>query len=96
MNRTEWQAQLEARVQAAYDLVPAEYKEDFIEAGVWARDTLRDHEGKGHHFELSAEPDGTLACSFAKPEWPGDHCGKGMPTAAEAIVRAVVEYLNGA
>ena len=91
-----WKEDLERRIQSAYDEVPTYLKEDFVEAAIWARDTLRDHEGKGHHFELSPEPDGTLACSFAKPEWPGDHCGRGMETAAEAIVRAVVEYLNGA
>jgi hypothetical protein len=37
-----------------------------------------------------------VCCSFAKPSWKGDHCGRGMEHGAQAMVMAVCEYLNGA
>lgn len=87
---------LEKKIIAAYKAVPEYIREDMVEAAIWARDTLMRHEGAGHHFELTAEADGLLCCSFAKAEWSGDHAGEPMPTASEAIVRAVCEYLCGA
>lgn len=36
-----------------------------------------------------------VVCSFAKPEWSGDHSGRGMDHGAEAIVMAVCEYIAG-
>jgi hypothetical protein len=85
------------RAQIMFNELPEHLRTDLVEAAIWARDTLRDKEGAGHHFELS--PDGvnggTMSCSFAKPEWPGDHSGAYMPTAAEAITIAVCEYLCG-
>lgn len=88
-------AALEARVQATYDAVPVHVREDIVEAALWARDTLMRKEGEGHDIQLSAEPDCTMVCSFAKPSWGGDHCGRKMDTASEAIVMAVCEYLEG-
>lgn len=84
-----------AKANAAYEAVPDHFKEDVIDAAIWARETLTQHEGGGHHFEISAEKDGLLSVSFAKPRWAGDHSGEPMPTAAEAFVMAVCEYLNG-
>ena len=61
----------------------------------WAERRLTDHEGSGHNIELSATSTGLFQCSFAKPEWSGDHCGRPMPEAGASIVMAVCEYLNG-
>lgn len=81
------------RALALYEDIDLYIKEDLVEAAIWARDTLMKHEGEGHHFELSANSEGLLCCSFAKPSWPGDHSGSYMPTAAEAIVMSVCEYM---
>jgi hypothetical protein len=92
----------EARIQSQYEAVPEHIREDLVEAAIWAREVLTRHEGGGHHFEISAYctlvdgqfvRDGSLQCSFAKASWAGDHCGQPMDSAAEAIVRAVCEYL---
>ena len=83
------------RAKHAYEQLPRRLKEDFIEAGIWARDTLTKHEGSGHQFEISAGVDGSFSCSFAKPAWSGDHSGDYMRTVAEAICIAVCEYMNG-
>ena len=77
-----------------YSAVAEHVRFDLVEAAVWARDTLRDHEGSGHDIQLSSDRDG-LVCSFAKPEWAGDHCGPAMESASEAIVMAVCSYLCG-
>lgn len=85
-----------AKAQAAYDAVPQPIKDDLFEALTWARETLTNHEGAGHHFELAydVKEEGFVAC-FAKPQWNADHASQPMNTAQEAIVMAVCEYLNG-
>lgn len=89
--------ELEKSIIDSYNAVPEHIREDIVEAGVWARDTLRDHEGLGHQFYVvSNGSDGMVVCSFAKPEWAGDHCSRPMESGSEAIVMAVCEYLNGA
>lgn len=85
----------ETRTFLAFNKVSPDIREDIERAAKWARKTLRDHEGSGHSFHLNATKDGMFQCSFAKPEWSGDHCSKPMPEAPEAIVMAVCEYLNG-
>src|SRR5690606_32119691 len=70
------------RALALYEDIDPSIKEDLVEAAIWARDTLMKHEGEGHHFELSANHERLLCCSFAKPSWSGDHSGSYMPTAA--------------
>lgn len=87
---------LEARVQAAYAAVPEHIRDDICEATKWARETLTNLEGAGHEFYVTAGSDGLVRCSFAKSEWAGDHCGRGMEHGAEAIVMAVCEYMSGA
>lgn len=69
-------------------------KHNLFLAVKWARKTLRDLEGKGHEINVVADRDGMVVCSFAKPEWPGDHSGSPMPTASEAVCMAVCEYLT--
>jgi len=83
-----------AKAQAAYDAVPEWVRYDLFEAISWARETLTNHEGAGHHFELACDPKGFVAC-FAKAEWNADHASQPMNSAQEAIVMAVCEYLNG-
>ena len=83
------------KVAAAYMNAPEHVKSDLVEAAIWARDTLRDKEGSGHNFQIHAEKNGMLTCSFAKAEWSADHCGDEMEEASSAIVLAVCEYLNG-
>lgn len=82
-----------AAAQAAFDAVDPDARDNLEEALAWARRTLTNHEGAGHYFELIYE-DG-FKCCFAKPVWNADHCSQPMPTAPEAIVMAVCEYLNG-
>jgi len=85
-----------AMAQAAFDEVPDAIKENIHEAITWAIDTLTNHEGSGHSFEISydTKTEGFIA-SFAKPQWNADHSSQPMATAQEAIVMAVCEYLNG-
>jgi hypothetical protein len=78
-----------------YKNVPDFIKENLVEACIWARNTLTDYEGLGHILEISANKDGLLCCSFAKLQWPGDHCGSYMETASQAVIISVCEYLNG-
>ena len=85
---------LRARVEKQYQEVPLYIREDVIAAALWAREKLRDHEGAGHDMQVTAEG-GKCICSFAKPQWAGDHRGSPEELASEAIVRAVIEYLNG-
>ncbi len=68
---------------------------DLFDALSWARDTLRDKEGLGHQFHIHATINEMFQCSFAKPEWGGDHCSDEYPEAEEAIIMAVCEYLCG-
>lgn len=82
-----------AAAQQAFDKAPSEAKDDLEEALSWARQTLTNHEGAGHTFAL--DYDKGFVCCFAKPQWNADHCSQPMPTAPEAIVMAVCEYLNG-
>lgn len=86
----------EAKIQADYAAVSENIREDICEATKWARETLTNHEGSGHQFYVTAEVNGLVVCSFAKPSWAGDHCGRGMEHGAQAVVMAVCEYLNGA
>ena len=84
--------------KAAWDMYNEVYEGvrfDLVEAAMWARDTLMRHEGAGHDFHISANRDRMLCCSFAKPQWSGDHHGPYMESASEAIVAAVCGYLNG-
>lgn len=85
----------EIATQAKYDKVPEDVKKNALKAWRWATDHLMRKEGDGHHFHLIRAKDGSIRCAFAKPEWGGDHLGDGMPTGAEAIVRAVCEYESG-
>ena len=88
---------LEQKIQSAYQAVPDHVRDDILEALLWAKAKLTEHEGAGHQIYISAVHNKNLVCcSFAKPEWPGDHCGRGMPHGAEAVVMAVCEYLSGA
>lgn len=99
----------EEMVQQSYAAAPDDLKRDVRKAIRWAKDYLCKIEGSGHFFHLSHErvydktvnpwvltDTGMIQCSFAKPSWAGDHCSRGMPTGAEAVVMAVCEYLNGA
>ena len=79
-----------------YENLPDDPKTgDLFDALNWARNTLRDHEGSGHQFYIHATVAGEFQCSFAKPEWGGDHCSDAYPEACQAIIMAVCEYLNG-
>ena len=84
-----------AAADAAYAAVPEHVREDIVEAGIWARDVLMRREGEGHCIYVTAAKDGLVVCSFAKPEWSGDHSGTPMGHGAEAIVMAVCEYFAG-
>ena len=86
----------DVNILAMYESIPEDTREDIVEAGIWARELLAKKEGEGHEFFVSANKDGTVSCSFAKPEWAGDHCGSGMSHGAQAIVMAVCEYMYGA
>lgn len=82
-----------AAAQAAFDAVHWEIRDDLEQALEWAHKTLTNREGSGHTFSLIYE-EGFMCC-FCKPQWNADHCSQPMPTAPEAIVMAVCEYLNG-
>ncbi len=83
-----------AQARKRFAKAPEHIREDIVEAAIWARDTLRDHEGAGHIIQVS-ESKGLVVCSFCKPQWNADHCGETMETGSEAIVMAVCEYLSG-
>lgn len=87
----------EERIQKRYAEVDS-FTKDYIEEAIqWAITTLTEEEGGGHYILVTAEHGtGLVECSFAKPEWGGDHVGRGMEHAAEAIVMAVCEYMEGA
>jgi hypothetical protein len=85
----------EKRTLARYDAVPDEVKTHVLKALRWAKDHMMRKEGEGHLFSLYRKKDGSIGCAFMKPEWSADHCSDGMPTGAEAIVRAVCEYESG-
>jgi len=87
---------LEDKIQAHYESIPEHIREDICEASKWAKQTLMEHEGSGHEIYITGGKDRLVYCSFAKPEWAGDHCGRGMEHGAQAMVMAVCEYLNGA
>jgi hypothetical protein len=88
---------LEAKIVAMVEGLDEEIRTDLVEAVNWARETLTNHEGRGHFIVLAADSEpGMLHCSFAKPSWSADHCGEPREEAPEAIVRAVCEYLCGA
>lgn len=96
MTREQFKQEQEARILTMYNAVDESIRDDIVEASAWARETLTDHEGSGHQFYVSGSRDGLVVCSFAKPEWAGDHCSRGMEHGAEAMVMAVCEYLCGA
>ena len=85
----------EERIQQDYKNVPEHIREDIGEAITWAKSILTKEEGEGHCFYVSAEKN-RIVCSFAKPEWSADHCSRPMEHGAQAVVMAVIEYLNGA
>lgn len=82
-----------AAAQTAFSAVDEDVRDDLESALNWAKETLTNHEGSGHHFSLIYE--GGFMCCFCKPQWNADHCSQTMETAPEAIVMAVCEYLNG-
>lgn len=109
LTNADFKRQQEERIQADFAAVPVDIKVNARRAIRWAKDFLMRREGEGHSFHLhhdetfdwSTKPPtrtktGRIQCSFAKPEWAGDHCSRSMPTGAEAVVMAVCEYTNGA
>ena len=82
-----------AAAREQFNSVDALIKDDIEGALEWAKETMTAHEGDGHHFSIIYE-DG-FKCCFCKPSWNADHCSQAMPSAAEAVVMAVCEYLNG-
>jgi hypothetical protein len=78
-----------------YNSLPQYVKEDTYEAIIWAKEYMTQIEGSGHSFQIYGGFNGTVHCSFAKPEWNADHSSRSMDTGAEAIVMAVCEYVNG-
>jgi hypothetical protein len=83
---------LEERIQAFYDEVPDHIKDDISEAIPWAKETLPD--GSDFMFCISAGPVGKVVCTFARPSWSDDFCGRPMNHGADAIVIAVCEYVT--
>jgi hypothetical protein len=83
-----------AEVARAVEQVPPHITSNVLVAWRWAKDRLMRREGDGHCFHLHRKRSG-ISCSFAKPEWAGDHAGEVMPTGALAIVQAVLEYEHG-
>lgn len=77
--------------------VPEWIRHDLVEAANWARDTLTNLEGSGHHIVVTAcqHNPGFVRCSFSKPAWASDFTGRPGEDAAEAIVLAVCEYIKG-
>ena len=80
-----------------YAEIPDWIKGDIGHAYVWAKSRLISMEGGGHHIVVtgSRRVIGAVECSFAKSSWSSDYSGSPMDEAAEAIVMAVCEYLNG-
>lgn len=72
--------------------LPTSITEHVLVARRWAKDRLMRREGEGHYIAINRKKDGRFVCSFAKPSWPGDHCGEPMDTGAKAIVISVLEY----
>lgn len=87
---------IEDKILTMYNSIPEYIREDICEASKWAQDYMTKLEGEGHEFYITAKEDGTVCCSFAKPEWSGDHSSRGMEHGAQAMVMAVCEYVNGA
>ena len=99
MNNQDFIKLREERILAYYNNVHEFIREDIIEAAKWAKQTLCIHEGSGHIFQIYGTMTGgelMVACSFSKPEWPGEHSSRSMETGSEAIVMAISEYINGA
>ncbi len=84
-----------AQAQAMFDATPSSIKDDIIEALCWARDKLRDLEGAGHQFAITANRDMELSCSFAKPSDAGDHSGPYMDQDSHAVIMSVCTYVCG-
>lgn len=89
------QDEIEKAIVAYYDSIDDNIKENLVNAIAWATKTLESHEGKGHEFYIIGTENNLVVCSFAKPQWAGDHCGRPMEHGSLAIVMAVSEYLNG-
>lgn len=96
MNQQEFIKQREDRILKFYEEISSDIKEDLEESLLWAKKTLTDREGSGHIFQVTANKEGLVCCTFSKPSWAGEHCSRGMELASEAIVMAVCEYLHGA
>lgn len=84
-----------AEIDKLIAAIPDDIKGSAFKAYRWAKNRLMRLEGEGHSIYIHRERDGMITCSFAKPEWPGDHSGRKQPTGALAIVGAVLEYENG-
>lgn len=84
-------------VDREFARVPAALKSSARLARLWALDRLMHLEGSGHdlHISRKSSRDNRIVCSFAKPSWPGDHCGTPQKSGAEAIIRSVLEYELG-
>jgi hypothetical protein len=80
-----------------------EIKNSSLKAYRWAKNRLMRLEGTGHEIHIHKETDESnpdpgsprITCSFAKPSWSGDHCGRRQATGALAIITAVLEYEYG-
>jgi hypothetical protein len=83
---------LKDQIFAMYANVPSEITEDLYEAVVWAKETLTKFEGEGHIIDVGVHEDG-VSCSFAKPQWSGDHSSDAFESGAEAVVFSVCDYI---
>ena len=75
--------------------VPLEAMLSCLKAHRWAKKVLTEKEGSGHQFSLYRTKKGLIGCSFAKAEWAGDHSGGDSHYGSLAIVKSVIEYLEG-
>ncbi len=83
---------IKERINQKLSQVPQCAFEDVFEALTWAKETMTNCEGSGHSFVLEAK-DNKMRCSFSKPSWASDYTGSYEYDAAEAIIKAVCEYL---
>ncbi len=82
-----------AAAKKAFDETPEDVKGDLESALDWAKETLKTINNGEYSFSILYE-DG-FKCCFSQPSWSSDHCSDAMPDAAEAIVMAVCEFMNG-
>ena len=83
---------IQDRINQRLSQVPQCAFEGVFEALTWAKEALINLEGSGHSFQLTAKDD-KISCSFSKPSWKSDHTGSPEYDGAEAIIKAVCEYL---